>query len=128
MKKGKKKNGAKKHANGQQTSTTPAAAGSTPVHTTHHSPINRTRTKLPTKRKQLRHDANPAFSLEDEYEIVVEMPRNHHRSADRGGYRGRGGIGHASRGNRNRGMLYIEAKLTSSESWVYDERGGHEYE
>jgi len=108
MTKGKKKHGANKHANGQlPVDSTPAAAGGSTMHTTHHSPVNRTRTKLPTKRKQHRQEATNTLSLEDEYEIVVGMPRNAHRSADRGGYRGRGGIGHASRGHRHRGTLSV---------------------
>ena len=111
MKKGKKKHGSKKHANGQQPNSTPAAAGSTTVHTIHQSPINRTRTKLPTKRKQHRQEGNAAISLEDEYEIAVEMPRNSHRSADRGGYRGRGGMGHASRGHRGRGTVRVRVHV-----------------
>lgn len=108
MKKGKKKHGSKKQANGQQPNLTPAAAESGTEHTAHHSPINRTRTKLPTKRKQFRQEANNPLSFEDEYEIVIEMPRHSHRSADRGGYRGRGGIGHASRGHRGRGIVSVK--------------------
>ena len=102
MKKEKKTH--KGRSNGQQNST-PAAHGSSAVHTTHQSPVNRTRSKLPTKRKQNRQEANGTQSLIDEYEIVVEMPRNQYRSADRGGYRGRGGLGHASREYNGRGTV-----------------------
>lgn len=106
MKKEKKSH--KGRSNGHQNST-PAAPGSTAVHTTHQSPVNRTRTKLPTKRKQIRQEANGTHPIVDEYEIVVEMPRNQYRPAARGAYRGRGrgglGLGHASRGHPGRGTV-----------------------
>src|SRR5271170_2417438 len=81
--------------------------------TTQHPHINRTRSKLPTKRKKQRQETayNTTISPPSDYEqLVVYMPRNSHPPRDpyggggRGGYRGRGGgLGHSSRG-RGRGI------------------------
>jgi hypothetical protein len=59
---------------------------------------NRTRTKLPTKRHKNREETTPQVPADP-----VPMPRQHR--ADTGGFRGRGrgGLGHVSRGNGGRG-------------------------
>src|SRR5271170_6898343 len=81
--------------------------------TTQHPHINRTRSKLPTKRKKQRQEIVNSTTIPppSEYEqLTVYMPRNSHPSRDpyggggRGGYRSRGGgLGHSSRG-RGRGI------------------------
>jgi hypothetical protein len=67
---------------------------------THLQPINRTRSKLPTKRKRLRDEAKGQVSQPD------AMPHRPHRND---GGRGRGrGLGYANRGGgggRGRGMF-----------------------
>jgi hypothetical protein len=105
MRKGKKEHG---HTQGQQ------GAAATNAATTHHTHVNRTRSKLPTKRKKQRLDANftaipPPASIE-EYELVISMPRNRPPRSDPNGagvrQSGRGGLGHANRGRRNKGILF----------------------
>ena len=105
MTKGKKQYG---DAEGRQG---PAATSDA---STYHTQINRTRSKLPTKRKKQRQDANftaipPPPSIE-EYELVISMPRNRpsqYNPNGAGGRRGgRGGLGHASRGHRNKGVSF----------------------
>jgi hypothetical protein len=101
----------KKNTQGQRGASSAAA---TSAATTHHTQINRTRSKLPTKRKKQRQDANftavsPPPSME-EYELVISMPRNRPPRYDQngaGGRRGeRGGLGHTSRGHRNKGISF----------------------
>jgi len=108
MTKGKKQHG---HTQGQQGA---SSAATTSAATIHHTQINRTRSKLPTKRKKQRQDANftaipPPASIE-EYELVISMPSNRPpRDNSNGAGRrrgGRGGLGHASRGHRNKGISF----------------------
>jgi hypothetical protein len=80
--------------------------------------MNRTRSKLPTKRKTQRQkaaitDVSPPTVVE--YEVVVSMPRNRHRSDPRGsGFRGsgRGGRGGVSHGHRTKGIFCLRSLLT----------------
>ena len=140
MTKGKKQHG---HTQGQQGA---SSAATTSAATIHHTQINRARSKLPTKRKKQRQEANftaipPQPSIE-EYEVVISMPRNRPPRYDQsgaGGKRGgKGGLGHASRGQRNKGIsfkncsdeqgftLKEEALNTNdnyySRSWMEDKR------
>jgi hypothetical protein len=105
MTKGKKKKGPAKH----QTASQEQGSTTTEGHhaALHHTHINRTRSKLPTKRKQLRQEANTSVPRPGEYEVMAYHPRPEaNRPASRGGYRGgrggRGGVGHANRNSERR--------------------------
>ena len=76
-----------KHKNGEKKQQTHGQQGSSTGHTTPHTPkINRTRSKLPTKRKlQRQQDATSAVPPPDTYEHVVSLPQSPPRSDMEGG-------------------------------------------
>jgi hypothetical protein len=110
MAKGKKKKGPAKHETDSQEQGSNAIEGHHAA--LHHTHINRTRSKLPTKRKQLRQGANTSVPPPGEYEAMAHLPRPQaNRHASRGGFwggrgGGRGGLGHANRNNGRRITIF----------------------
>jgi hypothetical protein len=105
--------------------------------------INRTRSKLPTKRKKQRQEANITSTASttvppqaDYEQLIVHMPRNSQPPRDtnrggmrggmRGGHRGRGGLGHSTRAKG--GGLIVQSWDVANVSRLFDAGRSIEYE
>jgi hypothetical protein len=114
MTKGKRRHRSKGHT--QRQGDPPAEASATHSDHVRHTHINRTRSKLPTKRKLRGQEANPDnIPPQDEYKLVISIPHNLPSRNDMNGRRARGGFGgnrggldRASHGNKGKGMFSYE--------------------